>query len=180
MKRPMGHLVLGTLMLIAEQSVGGLRAQDKDKSPETNQLAPLSRFVGEWTVEGKWSSGDELRARNVYEWRLGNKIIKSKTFVKTDKGEYQRYDAVMAWHPKRKQLFIISFAYDGGMTENVIEPKADDTILIGFVPFQEGEPSKVRQTIQFKDNDHFTWRVELQSDSGWQELINATWVRKSK
>src|SRR5712692_8932670 len=139
MQRLMGLLVLGSLMLIAEQSVGGLRAQDKDKSPETSQLAPLSRFVGEWTVEGKWSSGDELRARNVYEWGLGNKIIKSKTFVKTDKGEYQRYDAVMAWHPKKKCLFIISFAYDGGMTENVIEPKGDDTILIGFVPCHDGE-----------------------------------------
>ena len=177
MKRLMGQLVVGIFVVI---TADGVSAQDKAKSTETNQLAPLSRFVGEWTVEGKWSSGDELRARNVYEWGLGNKIIKSKTFVKADKGEYQRYDAVMSWHPKKKQLFIISFAYDGGMTENVIEPKGDDKILIGFTPFHEGEPSKVRQTIQFKDNDHFTWRVELQGDGGWQELINATCVRKSK
>jgi len=177
MKRLMGQLVVGIFVVI---TADGVSAQDKAKSTETNQLAPLSRFIGEWTIEGKWSSGEELRARNVYESGLGNRIIKSKTFVKTDKGEYQRYDAVMAWHPKKKQLFIISFAYDGGMTENVIEPKGDDTVLIGFVPFQEAEPSKVRQTIQFKDNDHFTWRVEMQGDGGWQELINATWVRKSK
>jgi hypothetical protein len=177
MKRLIGQLVVGIFVL---NTAGGISAQEKTKPTETDQLAPLSRFIGEWTVEGKWNSGDELWARNVYEWGLGNKIIKSKTFVKSDKGEYQRYDAVMAWHPKKKQLFIISFAYDGNMTENVIEPKDDGNIFIGFVPFHEGEPTKVRQTIQFKDSDHFTWRVELQGDAGWQELINATWVRKSK
>jgi hypothetical protein len=176
MKRLIGQLVVGILILTASE----ISAQDKAKPTVNGQLAPLTRFIGEWTVEGKWNSGDELRARNVYEWGLGKKIIKSKTFVKSDKGEYQRYEGVMAWHPKKKQLFIISFAYDGNMTENVIEPKDDSTILIGFVPFQEGEPNKVRQTIQFKDNDHFTWRVELQGDGGWQELINATWVRQSK
>jgi hypothetical protein len=151
-----------------------------DKSAEPNHLACLERFVGEWTVNGKWSSGDELHARNIYAWGLGNKIMTAKTFVQSDKGEYQRYEGVMAWHPKKKSLFIISFAYDGNMTENVIESKGDDTILIGFAPFHDGEPSKVRQTIQFKDNDHFTWKVELQGKEGWQELIDATWVRKGK
>src|ERR1700751_4878357 len=112
MKRLMRQLVVGIFVVI---TAGGALAQDKAKSPETNQLAFLSRFVGEWTVEGKWNSGDELRARNVYEWGLGNKIIKSKTFVQSDKGEYQRYDAVMAWHPKKKSLFIISFSFDGNM-----------------------------------------------------------------
>jgi hypothetical protein len=155
-----------------------IRADDKATAP--NPLTPLERFAGEWTVDGKWKNGEELQARNVYEWGLGNKILTAKTFVKSDKGEYQRYEGVMAWHPTKKCLFIISFAYDGNMTENIIEPNGDDTLLIGFTPFHAGEPNKVRQTIQFKDKDHFTWKVELQGDQGWQELIDATWARKLK
>ncbi len=155
-------------------------ADDKNNTPENNHLAPLDRFPGEWTVHGKWSNGEELQARNVYEWGLGNKILRAKTFVKTDKGEYQRYDAVMAWHPKKKSLFIISFSFDGSMTENLIEPKGADTLNIGFSPFHEGEPGKVRQIIHFKDKDHFTWQVLLQNDKDWQEIINATWERKAK
>jgi hypothetical protein len=161
-------------------SAASARADDKATPPKTNPTASLARFVGEWTVHGKWNSGEELHARNIYEWGLDNKIVKSKTFVKTDKGEYQRYDAVMAWHPKNKSLFIISFSFDGGMTENLIEAKDADTFHIGFIPFQEGEPAKVRQIIHFKDNDHFSWQVLLQNDKDWQEIINATWERKAK
>jgi hypothetical protein len=151
-----------------------------DKATASNPLAPLERFAGEWTVHGKWNNGEELQARNVYEWGLGNKILKAKTFVNSDKGEYQRYEGVMAWHSKKKSLFIISFAYDGNITENVIEAKGEDTLLIGFTPLHAGEPNKVRQTIQFMDKDHFTWKVELQGDQGWQVLIDATWARKLK
>ncbi len=178
MSRSMRYLVLGMMVVGAALCCQSSTADDKVKAP--NPMAPLERFAGEWTVHGKWNSGEELQGRNVYEWGLGNKILTAKTFVKSDKGEYQRYEGVMAWHPKKKSLFIISFAYDGNMTENVIEAKGDDTLLIGFAPFNTGEPNKVRQTIQFKDNDHFTWKVELQGDQGWQELIDATWVRKMK
>jgi len=174
------HLIFWIVALGAALFPPSALADDKNNTAENNHLAPLERFAGEWTVHGKWSNGEELQARNVYEWGLGNKILRAKTFVKTDKGEYQRYDAIMAWHPKKKSLFIISFSFDGGMTENLIEPKDADTLNIGFSPFHEGEPGKVRQIIRFKDKDHFTWQVLLQNDTDWQEIINATWERKAK
>jgi hypothetical protein len=174
----LGHLVVGIVILGGPLSGNFALADDKSEAAKANHLALLERFVGEWTVHGKWNSGDELQARTAYEWGLGNKIIKYKTFVKTDKGEYQRYDGTMAWHPKKNSLFIISFSYDGGMTENIIDPKDADTLQIGFTPFQEGESGKVRQIIQFKDKDHFTWQVLLKNDTDWQEIINATWERK--
>ena len=179
MTRFLQGLVLGVVVFGTFLVGSSARADDKPNAAEANHLAPLERFVGEWTVHGKWSSGDELQARNVYEWGLGNKILKAKTFVKTDKGEYQRYDAVMAWHPKKKSLFIISFSFDGGMTENLVESKDADTLQIGFTPFQEGEPGKVRQILHFKDKDHFTWQVLLKNETDWQEIMNATWERKS-
>src|SRR4029077_17783478 len=107
----MRHLVFWIIAVSAAFSSAFAHADDKATSTETSATAPLERFVGEWTVRDKWNSGEELHARNVYEWGLGKMILKAKTFVKTDKGEYQRYDAVMAWHPKKKSLFIISFSF---------------------------------------------------------------------
>ena len=49
-------------------------------------LAPLGRFAGEWEVDGKWSDGSPLRARNVYAWGLGMKIM---TDLKRDGLQYQ-------------------------------------------------------------------------------------------
>src|SRR5262249_12134956 len=103
MKSFVGGLVLGALILGVSLFNGFIRADEKAKG-ETNHLAPLERFVGEWTVHGKWNTGEELQARTIYEWGVGNRIIKYKSFVTTDKGEYQRYDGVMAWHPKKKSL----------------------------------------------------------------------------
>jgi hypothetical protein len=153
---------------------------DSKQAEKTDPMAVLAPFIGEWQVDGQWSSGDKLHARGVYEWGLGKKILKAQTFVMNGDKEYQRYESIMAWHPKKKSLFIISFSFDGNMTENLIESKDADTVHIGFSPFHDGEPGKVRQIIQFKDQDHFTWRVLLQNDKDWQEIINATWERTSK
>ena len=143
-----------------------------------DQLAPLGRFVGEWEVDGQWSDGTPLHARGVYAWGLGKKILTAKTFVQNGGKEYQRYEAVMAWHPEKKGLFQISFAYDGSLTEVLMEPKGKDTLHIGWTPFAAGKPAKVRQVIRFLDNDHFRWTVSLREGESWKQLIDATWKRK--
>jgi hypothetical protein len=156
------------------------RAEDKTEPKIDARLAPLARFAGEWTVAGKWSDGNELHARAIYEVRLGGKILAARTYVKDGNTEYQRYESTMAWHPKKECLYEVSFAFDGNLTEHRIEAKDDDTLLLDFTPFDATNPGKVRQTLKFVDRDHHTWKVELKSDSGWQTLIDATWVRKSK
>jgi hypothetical protein len=151
-----------------------------DKPAEPNRLAPLERFVGEWTVDGKWSNRQKLHARGVYEWGLGKKILRARTYVGQGKSEYQRYEGILAWNPDRKSLFEISFAYDGSMTEVLIENKDRDTLLIGWKPYTAGKPSNVRQTIKFLDNDRFQWVVSLKEGEEWKQLIDATWKRTKK
>jgi hypothetical protein len=153
--------------------------QEAASSTATDHLAPLARFVGgQWIVHGKWSSGEELRARSTYEWGLARKIIAAKTFVMNGDKEYQRYEGVMAWHPAKKSLFEISFAFNGELTEVLMEPVQADTLRIGWTPYDPERPSKVRQTIKFLDNDTFLWTVLVKSGDNWQQLIEATWRRQ--
>jgi hypothetical protein len=150
----------------------------EDTAPEKKDpLEPLARFIGEWHVEGQWSSGDKLQARGIYEWSLGKKILKARTFVGTGDKEYQRYESIMAWHPKKKCLYEITFAYDGSISEVVIEAKERDTLLIGYTPFHADQPQNVRQVLKFKDNDHFVWTVLLKQGEEWKQIIEATWER---
>lgn len=152
----------------------------RDKKPvKDDPMAALAPFVGEWQVEGKWASGDKLKARGVYAWGLGKKILVAKTFVMDGDKEYQRYEGIMAWHPAKKSLYQISFAYDGAITETIMETKEKDTIHIGYTPFHEGKPQLVRQTLRFTDKDHFVWTVQLKKGEEWTQLIEATWERKS-
>ena len=155
-------------------------AQTQEKPVAGNRLAALERFVGEWEVNGKWSSGESLRARSVYEWGLGKKILKGQTFVRDGAREYQRYEAVFAWHPQKKCLYEVSFGFDGSLTEVVIESKDQDTLHIGWTPYSPEKPAPIRQVIRFLDQDHFQWTVSLREGEGWKQLIDATWKRKAK
>jgi hypothetical protein len=152
---------------------------DSPSPASEDHLAPLARFVGgQWVVDGTWASGEALHARSVYEWGLNKKIITAKTFVKNGDKEYQRYEGVMAWYPAKKNLFEISFAYNGDITEVIVEPVDADTLRICWTDFQPDKPSRVRQTIKFLDKDSFVWTVLLKQGDDWKQLIEATWRRQ--
>jgi hypothetical protein len=151
-----------------------------DKKPGEAELAFLDRFAGEWYVQAKWSSGDSLEARGDYGWSLGKRILVTKTFVKDGGKEYQRYEGIMTWHPEKKSLYQVSFAYDGTISETLIEIKDKDTLQVGFKPFAEGKPSPVRQILRFLNHDAFQWTVLVNDGKEWQQIMDATWKRKGK
>jgi hypothetical protein len=171
---------LYSLLAFLAVLVPGESAPAGDQPAGDNKLAGLERFAGEWIVDGKWSDGSVLQARTVYEWSLGKKILRSQTFV-TDKGkEYQRYESIMAWHPEKKSLYVISFTFDGTINEVLIDSKDKDTFNIGWTPFTEGKPSQVRQVLRFLDKDRYQWIVSLRDGDQWKQLIDATWKRKAR
>jgi hypothetical protein len=160
--------------------VSGVSLPAGDRLAAENKLDVLERFAGEWVVDGKWADGNPLHARGVYEWSLGKKIMRTRTFVNDGKKEYQRYEGVLAWHPEKKCLYQVSFAFDGAISEFLIEAKEKDTLHIGWGPLPGGKAPKVRQTIRFLDNDHFRWVVQVQDGDDWKQIIDATWQRKGK
>jgi hypothetical protein len=180
----MRRLLSGALALTLLAALDGtqsLPAADAPAGSAEDHLAPLARFVGEWQVDGKWADGTPLHARSVTAWGVNKKIIVEKIFVKdADKPEYQRYEGIMAWDPKKKSLFDISFAFDGDMSETLIDSVDKDTLHFGYRPFHEGEPSVVRQIIHFTGNDAYEWTVSLKQGNDWANIIQATWRRKAK
>jgi hypothetical protein len=169
------------LLALVGGPVPGSGAADKPSPAQENHLAPLERLLGgEWVVHGKWKSGETLHARNVIAWGLGKKFITAKTFVKDGDKEYQRYEAVFAWHPRKKSLVQYSFAFDGNLSETIVEAKDKDTLHVGWTPFAADQPSNVRQVLHFTDKDTFVWTVSIKTDGGWKELIEATWHRERK
>lgn len=177
--KPLCNLAIGLGLLAA---VCGQRdvAANQPAAVAREPLACLDRFIGEWEVEGKWSDGNPLKARTVYQWGLGKKILVTKTFVRDGEKEYQRYEGIFAWHPKKKCLFQTSYAYNGDITEVLIEQADNDTFHIGYKPFRDGEPAKVRQILKITGKDSFVWTVSLQAGDEWKQLIEATWHRKAK
>jgi hypothetical protein len=171
--------MLAVAMMWSFQS--SARAADTPAAPAEDHLAPLTRFIGDWEVDGKWSDGSVLQARATYTWGVNKKIIVGKTFVKDPvKGEYQRYEGIMAWHPKKKSLYEVSFAYNGAISEVLFDQVDKDTLHVGYRPFHEGEPANLRQILHFNGDDAFVWTVSLKMGDDWTKIIEATWHRKAK
>src|SRR5207302_42500 len=83
----------------------------------------------------------------------------TKTFVRDGDKEYQRYEGIFAWHPDKKGLYYINFAFDGAIGETMVEAKDANTLHIGWVPCNPERPSPVRQVLTFLDNDRFRRRA---------------------
>jgi hypothetical protein len=142
----------------------------------------LEPFVGEWTIQAKWDSGAELKARNVYAWGLGNKHVTTKTFIQLPDGkEYQRYDTIMSHSDRLGCFTVYGFGYDGAVTEHRMDVSEDGRVFkIGFEPLHAGEPSPIRQTITLaEDRKSFEWVVEANAKGEWKQMMRGTWVRKS-
>jgi hypothetical protein len=172
------YTLIGVLSVFAALGPAAGHSSADDKQAGENKLAALEPFLGEWEIHARWTDGNELHARNVIDWGIAKKFITAKTFVRDGATEYQRYDAVMGWHPKKNSLFQISFTYNGEINETIIEPAEKDALHIGWKPFTVGQPSPVRQIIKFTDKDSYVWTVLLKDGDNWKKLIEGTWTRK--
>lgn len=183
MNRRIAVGVFAALAFVCGTSVALLAGEESASTAaekQVDRLAPLARLIGEWRVEGAWTSGDKLKARAVYSWGIGKKFIDAETFViNNDTGEeYQRYDAVMGWHPQKQSLFQTSYAYDGSIGSGLFDASTKDVIRIGYTPFEGTEEPKIRQDLTFKGEDVFTWHVMMKNaQGGWDTLIEADWKR---
>jgi hypothetical protein len=181
MKARILWLFLNAFALWAFPFPGAPLAADEQPAADKGHLAPLARFVGgQWVIHGHWSNGEALTARSVYEWGIANKIIVAKTFVMNGDKEYQRYEGVFAWHPKKKSLVQYSFAYNGDLTETVLDLKDKDTIQVGWTPYSAGQLGNVRQVLRFRDDNSFTWTVAVKNGDKWDQIMEGTWERKEK
>jgi len=100
--------------------------------------------------------------------------MKAKTFVTDGDREYQRYEAVMAWHPEKKCLYEVSFAFDGSVSEYRVDPKDRDTLHVASSRFREASRPNVRQIITFLDNDSYRWVILLKQGEEWKQIMDAT------
>ena len=172
--------VLQATVAAALLALSGHATADEKSPVAKNALAPLERYIGEWVIHGRWASGEELRARAVYEWGVGKRIIVAKTYVMNGDSEYQRYEGILFWHPRKKSLAEHSFAYNGDLSQLIVESVDKDTLKIGWIPYDEAEPSNVRQILKFKDDNAFVWTVTVKTGNEWQQIMEGTWQRKEK
>lgn len=150
----------------AESAAGGRPATAGE--PE-KPLGPLAHLVGgEWRGQIKLLDGRTIHARHIFEWSLGQTIIKSKTYGAVgEAAERLVYEGVYSWHPEKKRIVFREFSAAGSMNEGTVEP-AGETLKYTWTEYSPGGGVEYRETLSFPDKDHYVSRAEKKTETGWE------------
>ncbi len=144
-----------------------------------DHLAPLAMLVGgQWLSHGQWATGEEFNGRLVYEWGINKKILKAYSYDATPEKKYLQYESVIAWHPGKQQLISYDFGHDGSVGQAVVKHMEKDSCLFQTSPNDEPQGPTIRQTIRLLDHETFVWTMEMETEDGWQQLIESTYHRE--
>ena len=173
-RRSFGSILLG-VWVVLPNSIS--EADDSAAKPPKDQpLSVLAPYVGyEWHVDAKWASGQPLRARNVYEWGMGKKPVRVRTYVQGPKGEYQRYETYYCHDAKTGTIRSWGLNAAGARSEGMVRVE-------GRRLHFEGEPTAgeppLFQWIERLDEMRFRWRAEVEKDGKRVRLIDAVYLRR--
>jgi hypothetical protein len=140
-------------------------------------LDMLKKMVGgEWTVEAKWSDGSPLKAREAFEMGAGDRFVYCKTFAsRADGTEYMRYNTMFGVMDGK--LTAWAFSYDGTAETSTMEVDGNTLWIKREVKSGEGK-AILKQSITLVDNDHFNWKVWMESGASTTQLMDGMWVRR--
>lgn len=143
-------------------------------------LEPLARLVGgEWRGQIKLLDGRIIAARHIFEWGLGQTILKSKTYGAVGQGaERLVYEGVFAWHPEKKKIGFREFAAHGGTNEGTIEPEGN-ALHYSWTEYSQNGAAEYRETLRFPDNDHYVSEAFKKTGDGWKRFAESAFRREA-
>ncbi|MGH9778617.1 MAG: SRPBCC family protein [Candidatus Acidiferrales bacterium] len=142
-------------------------------------LEPLAHLVGgQWRGELKMLDGAVIRARHVFEWGLGQTILKSKTYgALGDRPEQLVYEGVFAWHPEKKAIAFREFSAFGGVIEGTITPEGN-ALSFSWADYSKNGVTEYRESLQFPDRDHYHSEAYKKTAEGWEKILDTAFARE--
>lgn len=152
-----------------------------DVEPRLNEnLKTLQPFVGTWVIDGKWSSGQPIWAKNVYTVGMDGNYLEARTYTKNPDGKvYQRYLTIWRWDKEKAKVVSHGFTHDGAYAE--LEPTVEmkdgkSTVTSVWTP--EGAPAPIKQTVQMLDEKSYSWKVWSVVSGKENEMMDGVWNRQ--
>ncbi|MDX9911577.1 MAG: hypothetical protein RBS39_07095 [Phycisphaerales bacterium] len=162
----------------------GAMAGPAELAPAFEPFRPLVGYA--WEIDGAWTNGNPLRARNEYRVGLNGNFVTVDTFVSDgDGGEYQRYHSIVARHPSEPGVLQIhGFTYDGSVDiadMKIIGDGAHPIMRVtGERKLPDGTFLALRQEVQLTSDTSFAWKVWSVAPEGESQLMDGTYNRGRK
>jgi hypothetical protein len=176
-----GKLIVVTIALLTARCAMVYAQTTQPSTPATEgdrAFAILSKYVGgDWKIQAKWSSGEELRAWQTFVWGPGKRFIRSVVYATSpsDGKEYMRYETV--YGVRDGKLVGWGFTFDGTMDEAVMHRSGENSLAVDREMASPNGKVARKQTITLTDDNHFTWKVWTERDGQKTQLMDGVWIR---
>lgn len=171
-RRMLAALLLGSA-LVASAAAASPPAPSANPGQNGTEdpLAPLARLVGgQWRGTIKLLNGTTIHARHVFEWGLGGKILRSKTYgAFGENPERLVYEGFYTWHPQQKTIVFQEVAAYGATDEGTIEPEGT-ALHYRWSQYSSEGVTVFKETLLFPDNDHYISEAFKKTEDGWEKF----------
>lgn len=164
---------------------GGTLAIPMPAAGEAGAAERLRPFIGTWTTDAIWNSGEPLVGRSVFRMGHASGYAVADTFAKDGDGpEYHRYRSMYVRDADRGWM-AYSSDFAGALSDVSITFRDEDAGLAIDTRNQmtQGEQvSEIDQTSAITGPETFRWTVRMRSlpDGAWTPLMNAVWRRAGR
>lgn len=173
-----GLLIAGAFGLGAAKPE--LVAPPRPAALHEGSLTAYAPFLGAWEIEGAWTNGDPIRARNTYEVGIGGRFIEAHTVATDAQGDpYERYLTVIAWDEGKQSALSYGFTFDGSVGAVPLKRDADAERPT-YTAVWPGMGGKLRQRLEFApDGDSYSWKVWHRAEGAedWTLMMDGVWHR---
>ena len=160
-------------------------AQDSDDtgSPALKEsLKFFAPYEGTWEIDGEWTAGGSIWARNEYMTGMNGNFFTARTWSRTEAGKvYQRYETTWRINPENERLQSYGFTYDGTVTitESEIDNSASGHPVIRARWQADSESPHIKQEVQMnEDETSYQWRVWSSPDGdNWTQIMDGVWKK---
>lgn len=162
---------------VSPQSADDAGVQRKLKE----ELAAFEKFAGEWVIDGKWMSGGDIWAKNVYSVGMNGNFFEAKTYAKNEHDkEYQRYHTIWRYNPEKEKVESYGFTFDGTVTITDSELDLTDVKhpLIRSQWRSSPESPMIKQEVRLIDDESYGWKVWSSEDGKeWEQMMDGVWKK---
>lgn len=149
----------------------------KTSAAGDSKFGAMAKLVGhDWYAKGLWEDPSRGGMRVSYEWGLGGKLMKVKSFVRMEGEEKLVYESVMGWHPGRERIAGYCFSvwgsvYDGSFTID------GNKFFYEWEDFKGDTVARWRQLIELTSDDSYQWTVWKREGDDWSLSKESTFVK---
>ncbi|HET6348958.1 MAG TPA: hypothetical protein VFH88_07740 [Candidatus Krumholzibacteria bacterium] len=158
------------LLLVVAIAVAASIAPATFGADTPDPLAPVAPLEGgTWTGEGAWPDGSPLKVEVHYFWGPTKHVLHFDTYDLSGDTRQLIYEGIIFYDPSNAKLMEYNFKPSGDVDRfELINANQKGFEMLGNL---------TRSAVHYVGPDEFEWKLHVQKDGKWNQILDARYHR---